>query len=61
MKKLDSLKRKIKEKTSTSYSEALIDGIELAMQLLNSEISVDDAFEKVMIASEKYVQSTRSM
>jgi len=47
----------IQEETSTTYTEALIDGLKLAMKLNRQEISVKNALDKVLKYSEEYVNS----
>ncbi|TET26074.1 MAG: hypothetical protein E3J73_05115 [Candidatus Bathyarchaeum sp.] len=46
---------------STSYTEALIDGLELAIKLDRGEVTVKTAFKQVVKASRNYVESRRSM
>lgn len=45
----------IKEVTSTSYTEAVIDGLKLAIELDRGEITVKSALKKVLKASKKHV------
>ena len=47
----------IKETTSTSYTEALIDGLKIAIELDRGETTVKTAFKKVLKSSERYVLS----
>lgn len=47
----------IKETTSTSYTEALIDGLKLAIELDRGEITVKTAFKEVLRGSKRYVSA----
>lgn len=47
----------IKDLTSTSYTEALVDGLELALKLDDGELTVKTALRQVLKASKKYVAS----
>ena len=50
-----------KTKSSTSYTEAVADGLRLFRQLINGEITKDEVISKILEGSERYVSSREDM
>jgi len=48
----------VKNHTSTSYTEAVIDGLKIAIELDDGEITVKTALKKILKNSKRYVLSS---
>ena len=59
--KLNKLIHRIKNETSTDYTEAIIDGLILAIKLDKGEVSIENALKQILEKSKQFVESRRDM